>query len=107
MRDPELTNVLFQTDQDDDDTEFLQWPLRRRRAPKDPNRFPKIPSEEGLKLMRSGVFGSNDYEIARTKHLARRMLDRELAGGTCDDRIRNNALVNQVSSSLLSLKFTL
>lgn len=97
MRDPDLTSVLFQDDPDSD-AEFLQWPLQRRRTPKDPGRFPKIPSENGLKLMRSGVFGANDHDLHRKKHLAQRMLNRELAIGNHDDRRRNNALITQVWS---------
>ena len=33
---------------------------RRRQHLRDPNRFPKVPSEEGRKLMDSGVFGSTE-----------------------------------------------
>lgn len=95
MRNRELTNVLFQDDPDSD-MEFLQWPLGRRPTPKDPNRFPKVPSEEGIKLMRSGVFGANDYNFRSKKRLATRMLERELALGNREDRIRNNALIAQV-----------
>ncbi|KAI8675373.1 hypothetical protein NCS57_00438400 [Fusarium keratoplasticum] len=94
MRNRELTNVLFQDDPESD-IEFLQWPLGRRRTPKDPNRFPKVPSEEGIKLMRSGVFGANDYNFKAKKRLATRMLERELALGDREDRLRNNALITQ------------
>jgi hypothetical protein len=95
MQNPDLTSVLFQ-DNPGDDEEFLHWPYRRRRTPKDPNRFPKIPSEQGMKLMRSGVFGANDYNFRAKKRLATRMLERELALGNREDRARNNALINQV-----------
>jgi WD repeat-containing protein 23 len=95
MQDPNLTSVLFQ-DNADDDAEFLDWPFRRHRTPKDPNRFPKVPSEQGTKLMRSGVFGANDYNLRAKKRLATRMLERELALGNREDRLRNNALINQV-----------
>ncbi|KAJ4018055.1 hypothetical protein NW752_001966 [Fusarium irregulare] len=94
MQDPNLTSVLFQ-DNADDDAEFLDWPFRRRRTPKDPNRFPKVPSEQGLKLMRSGAFGANDYSFGAKKRLAIRMLERELALGNREDRLRNTALINQ------------
>ncbi|KAM0249618.1 hypothetical protein ACHAP5_002744 [Fusarium lateritium] len=94
MQSPDLTSVLFQ-DNPGDDEEFLHWPYRRRRTPKDPNRFPKIPSEQGMKLMRSGVFGANDYNFKAKKRLATRMLERELALGNREDRSRNNALINQ------------
>ncbi|KAL2161317.1 hypothetical protein VTH06DRAFT_8538 [Thermothelomyces fergusii] len=41
-------------------------------------RFPKVPSEEGRKLMDSGVFGAYDRRMPARKTLARRLLDREL-----------------------------
>ncbi|KAM0417361.1 hypothetical protein ACHAPT_012595 [Fusarium lateritium] len=94
MRNRDLTNVLFQDDPESD-MEFLQWPLGRPRTPKDPNRFPKVPSEEGIKLMRSGVFGANDYNFRFKKRFATRMLERELALGNREDRLRNNALITQ------------
>ncbi|KAF4966047.1 hypothetical protein FSARC_6247 [Fusarium sarcochroum] len=94
MQNPDLTSVLFQ-DNPDDDVEFLQWPLRRRRTPKDPNRFPEVPSENGIKLMRSGAFGANNYNFKAKKRLATRMLERELALGNREDRIRNNSLITQ------------
>lgn len=33
---------------------------RRRQQQRDPDRFPKVPSEEGRKLMDSGIFGSTE-----------------------------------------------
>ena len=96
MRNRDLSNVLFQDDPEGDAEFLAEWPRRRRRTPKDPNRFPKVPSEQGLKLMRSGVFGANDYNRRAKKHLARRMLERELATGSLDDRKRNNDLITQV-----------
>lgn len=67
---------------DDDDDDFFGRRRRRRHAP-DPNRFPKIPSDEGRALMDSGAFGSTDRRLptATRKHLARRILDRELGVG--------------------------
>jgi WD repeat-containing protein 23 len=103
MQDPNLTSVLFQ-DNADDDAEFLDWPFRRHRTPKDPNRFPQVPSFEGMKLMRSGVFGANDYNLRAQKRLATRMLERELALGNREDRLRNNALINQVGYCGSSIK---
>jgi DDB1- and CUL4-associated factor 11 len=95
MQSPDLTSVLFQ-DNPGDDAEFLNnWPFNRRRTPKDPNRFPKVPSEQGMKLMRSGAFGANNYNFRARRPLATRMLERELALGNREDRIRNNALINQ------------
>lgn len=57
------------------------WGSQRRREPPDPDRFPKVPSEEGRGLMDSGVFGSTDRRISPQKRLARRVLDRELGLG--------------------------
>ncbi|CAK7206271.1 hypothetical protein SEUCBS139899_009058 [Sporothrix eucalyptigena] len=76
---------------------------RRRQQQRDPNRFPKVPSEEGRKLMDSGVFGSterpykayptilddvaSDNHLMHTKIEARRrpvslrLFDRELGLG--------------------------
>jgi len=81
------------SDEDDDDyqeeeEEFApRWRRYRRRKP-DPNRFPKVPSDEGTELMNSGVFGSSEAytvtsndrgSIGKKKKLAMRILDRELA----------------------------
>ena len=74
---------------------------RRRRRPKSTtSQLPKIPSEEGEKLMESGVFGSNEYyqdvlKKRKTK-LARRLMSREL-GIKGDYSQRANALISQVS----------
>lgn len=85
---------------DDDDMDDLPWGMRRRRrrAPKDPNRFPKVPSDEGIKLQRSGVFGANDVDQHNRrvrKHIARRMLERELGLGDASSRRQNNDLLTQ------------
>ncbi|KAH7157883.1 WD40-repeat-containing domain protein [Dactylonectria estremocensis] len=95
MRNPELTNVLFQEDADDD-AAFLGWERTfRRRTPKDPNRFPKVPSEEGTKLMRSGAFGANDYNVRTSQNLSQRMLEGEMAIGGRGERNRNRDLATQ------------
>lgn len=67
----------------------------RQNEPKDPNRFPKVPSEEGVKLMYSGAFGANDHERHPNKHLARRLLERELGLGSWQERKLNNDLLTQ------------
>ena len=96
LRNRELANVLFSDSADGD--EFLNHWGVVRREPKDPNRFPEVPSEEGRKLMRAGAFGANDYDIhAAQKHIARRMLERELGVGDREHRRRNGDLVTQVS----------
>ncbi|KAL3420209.1 WD domain-containing protein [Phlyctema vagabunda] len=96
MRLLQNTNIgrLFQlaaegSDDDEDDPGFhytSRW--RRRRSTPDPDRFPKVPSDEGTELMNSGTFGSNEVFANDTisaagmihrKKLARRILERELA----------------------------
>ncbi|KAL2868421.1 WD40 repeat domain-containing protein [Aspergillus lucknowensis] len=55
-----------------------------RRGPRrrGPPQYPKVPSDEGMKLMRSGVFGADptyvDERMARRKSLAERIMWREL-----------------------------
>jgi WD repeat-containing protein 23 len=78
---------------DDDDGEFVPFGRSYRRARRafTGDRYPKVPSEEGKKLMAGGNFGVNDRcnhsacgepFAASTQHkrrrLARRMFDREL-----------------------------
>ncbi|KAK1964654.1 WD40 repeat-like protein [Colletotrichum sublineola] len=80
---------------DDDDDEDIGWGRRRRRRPSgEPSRFPKVPSEEGTKLMHSGVFGANEQRAGK-KQLARRILDRELGLGDRRDRKQNQDLMAQ------------
>ncbi|PTB70465.1 WD40 repeat-like protein [Trichoderma citrinoviride] len=63
--------------------------------PKDPNRFPKVPSEEGRKLMGSGVFGVSETDLRHKKTIARRLLDRELGLGDRVWRKRTNGILAQ------------
>ncbi|TVY82643.1 LEC14B protein [Lachnellula suecica] len=79
---------IVREDDDDDMDMSPAWRRRRMRQPPDPDRFPKVPSDEGTELMSSGTFGSNEEEsirmneqgsIGKKKKLARRVLDRELA----------------------------
>lgn len=72
--------------------------MRRGRRTKDPNRFPKVPSEEGIKLMCTGAFGTNDYGSRWPKKVPRRLLDRELGIGSLGERKGNCELVTQVST---------
>lgn len=67
----------------------------RRLQAKDPNRFPKVPSEEGTKLMYSGAFGANDHDRHPKRHIARRLLERELGLGSWQERKLNNNLITQ------------
>ncbi|PHH87540.1 hypothetical protein CDD83_8730 [Cordyceps sp. RAO-2017] len=94
LRNRGLGHVLFNSAEDEDGFMGV-WGSRRRRQPKDPNRFPKVPSEEGLKLMRSGAFGANDYDMHAKKRISRRMLERELGLGDREQRKRNNDIVTQ------------
>ncbi|OAA45009.1 WD repeat protein [Metarhizium rileyi] len=94
LRNRDLSNALF-SDNADDEGFLSHWGIRRRRQPKDPNRFPKVPSMEGLGLMRAGAFGVNDYDLRMRKHIARRILERELGVGDGDERRRNSDLVTQ------------
>jgi len=90
---------------DDDDTHLPHaWRTRSRRPPPDPNRFPKVPSDEGTELMNSGKFGSNEAQaissadrnnIGKKKKLAMRVLERELAVGNSAKRGLNNRLMAQ------------
>ncbi|KAL7894917.1 WD40 repeat-like protein [Trichoderma sp. TUCIM 5745] len=68
---------------------------RNSGEPKDPNRFPKVPSEEGRKLMQSGVFGSNDDDTQPKKQIARLILEREIGMGDRMQRKRDNGVLAQ------------
>lgn len=97
------------SDLEDDDEDF-QNPIfrrRRRRTRPDPDRFPKVPSDNGVELMNSGTFGSNEVHLNdsgsisknKKKKLARRILDRELATeGYAQQRV-NQRLMAQVGLS--------
>lgn len=67
---------------------------RRRREPPDPDRFPKVPNEEGSKLMAGGRFGCDGEE----EKLVMRLLDREVAGGSPAGQRLNMKLMAQVCS---------
>ncbi|KAI5464305.1 WD40-repeat-containing domain protein [Mariannaea sp. PMI_226] len=95
LRHNDLTNVLFQ-DNEQADLDFLaeEWE-RQRRPPKDPNRFPKVPSKEGMRLMHSGSFGVTDYNERIKKPLSIRLLERELGLGDLTERKKNGGLIAQ------------
>ncbi|KAH7037144.1 WD40-repeat-containing domain protein [Microdochium trichocladiopsis] len=79
-----------------DDEELLNSLDDSRRRPRDPDRFPKVPSEKGRELMSSGVFGRSEVSRLRTKkRLARRLLDRELGLGTKSARQVNQSAIAQ------------
>ena len=98
LRNPDMNQLLENLEEDagEDGLPFGRFTRRRRREPKDPNRFPKVPSDEGSRLMRTGLFGASDYDRRTRKRLARRMLERELSIGDFDQRKRNNDLLTQV-----------
>nr|OQO32396.1 hypothetical protein B0A51_00456 [Rachicladosporium sp. CCFEE 5018] len=89
--------------EDDDAPGFWSADRYRRRRPKFVgDRYPKVPSEEGSKLMASGQFGTNDRcshtacgeplsdrTQYKRRRLSYRMLDRELG---VENRGRNCAL---------------
>lgn len=87
---------------DDDDDDYYGGRYssrRRRRAPPDPNRFPKVPSDEGAALMASGNFGSNEMQatskLSPKKRVARRILERELGTETGGRHRANQRLMVQ------------
>ncbi|KAJ9624018.1 hypothetical protein H2203_005465 [Taxawa tesnikishii (nom. ined.)] len=84
---------------DDDDEDFmgLRWG-RRRRRPRGDGGYPKVPSEEGKKLMDSGTFGLNDRRsgtYGRKKKLAYRAMMRELGLGNPGRQRSSNNLISQ------------
>lgn len=89
---------------DEDDADFNNYLSRRRLRTErpDPNRFPKVPSDEGKELMNSGIFGSNEVQAvnstshSRKKKLAMRILDRELATEDYAQQRVNQRLMAQV-----------
>jgi WD repeat-containing protein 23 len=106
-----MNHLLARLEDDDDDDggawdHFGHFLRRRRRAAKDPNRFPKVPSEEGIKLLRSGVFGSNSvvYDRRVRKNIARRVLERELGLGNWEDRKRNSDILRQARQLLTAVE---
>jgi WD repeat-containing protein 23 len=98
-------------DDDDDDVEWNPRWNRRRRIRPDPNRFPKVPSDEGTELMNSGLFGSNPAQVIISrdklslgkKKLALRIMERELSVGSFATEKLNNRLLAQVRLTILSL----
>ncbi|GAB1312265.1 WD40-repeat-containing domain protein [Madurella fahalii] len=64
------------------------------------NKFPKVPSDEGRKLMESGAFGTYDWREHNRKGLARRLLDRELGlGGRSGQKINQGLMAQQMIPS--------
>ncbi|KAK0749466.1 WD40-repeat-containing domain protein [Schizothecium vesticola] len=60
-----------------------------------PLAFPPVPSEEGRKLMASGVFGVSNSLEPHSKRIAQRILDRELGLGSRKQRHVSRGLMMQ------------
>ncbi|KAI0125294.1 WD40-repeat-containing domain protein, partial [Xylariales sp. AK1849] len=95
LRRSNLGHFLF--DDDGDEEEDTNWDRRRRRRTLDPNRFPKVPSPEGMDLMNSGTFGATEARspLSAKKRIARRILDRELGIGNGTSQRVNQRLMAQ------------
>ena len=82
---------------------FLGTRRSSRRTRNNNDQLPKVPSEEGRRLMDSGTFGSNEYYKdmlrRRKKKFSRRLLSREL-GIDNDYSHRANKLISQVQRIL-------
>ena len=85
-------------DDDDGEGRHFSWNIGDATGTR---RFPKVPSDEGRKLMQSGVFGAYDRRepTSSRKALARRLLDRELGLGDPMGEQRNQGLMAQVGST--------
>ena len=89
-------------DDDDDDVDYIgRLGSRRRRKPKcGKSHFPKVPSDEGQKLMDAGVFGTSAYyrdRRSKTKtKLSRKLLSRE-SGNDRGQTTRSTGAIAQVS----------
>ncbi|KAL4912389.1 WD40-repeat-containing domain protein [Aspergillus aurantiobrunneus] len=75
---------IVDDDYDDDEEEEYGILGLGRRVPRrrGPPQYPKVPSDEGMKLMRSGIFGADptyvDERMKRKKSLAGKIMWREL-----------------------------
>ena len=110
-----VSNITIGLSDDDDGDNnnggfgFLGTRRSARRKRDNNDQLPKVPNEEGRKLIDSGTFGSNEYykDMLRRRKakLGRRLLSREL-GIDKDYSHRANKLISQVlrlPSSLLSV----
>ncbi|PYH94170.1 WD40 repeat-like protein [Aspergillus ellipticus CBS 707.79] len=86
-------------DEEDDDYEFGFFGYRRRSRRPGGQQSPKVPSEEGTKLMGSGHFGANPYYVDRLKKrkpaLASKMMWRELGIDVSPAQRRNVRAITQ------------
>ncbi|PHH77125.1 hypothetical protein CDD82_3655 [Ophiocordyceps australis] len=90
LRHRDLSQIIFSTA-----NERRQYLSSWSRPPKDPNRFPPVPSPQGAQLMRSGVFGAPPDHVRSKKRVARRLLERELGIGNLGQRKRNSDILAQ------------
>ena len=101
-----ISNAVNDEDNTDHDYGHGSSRSRRKKQPKcSESMLPKVPSEEGQRLMETGVFGTSVYyrdrRSKRKSKLSRKLLSRE----TGDDRgqaTRAKAAVVQVSRPKLS-----
>lgn len=89
-------------DDDEEDEDYYPHGYYRRRPQRtnlDPNRFPRIPNDEGRKLMQSGVFGGKDSRIekicGRKRSVSERLLWRKLGIEARPTARRHNRLLAQ------------
>ncbi|KAI2632802.1 WD40-repeat-containing domain protein [Xylaria nigripes] len=89
--------ILLNADDDESDNFSHGYRLRRRRRDIDLAKFPKVPSDQGRDLMSTGTFGTSDISppLRKKKHLARRILDRELGLGDRSYRRMNQGVMAQ------------
>lgn len=99
LQHPDMDYILSRMEESDGEeyvtSEFNRIMHGTASRPRDPNRFPKVPSVEGTKLMYSGDFGANNHERFPNKSLSRRILERELSVGTWAERKLNKDLITQ------------
>jgi WD repeat-containing protein 23 len=98
----DLGRILFADADEDDEYDPRARYARRRGArrpsePLDPDRFPKVPDEEGQKLMDSGNFGTSPVGLNGKKRIARRVMEREIGIGSRATQWDSQRLMAQVS----------
>ncbi|EED13777.1 WD repeat protein [Talaromyces stipitatus ATCC 10500] len=95
--------VVDEEDDENDDDDFGGYSSlrfrRRRRNRTARHAYPNVPSENGIALMNSGLYGNNpnyvDEAKRRKKKLATRIMWRELGIGSPGERKRDSGLVFQ------------
>jgi DDB1- and CUL4-associated factor 11 len=87
-----------QLDDDDDETTFSYGRPRRRKKPA-ADRFPKVPSDAGRKLMSSGIYGTRDSHVdtrrKRRRNISERLMWRRLGLDPRPTMRRQNCLIAQ------------